>query len=398
LRCKVLAVLPSAFCLLPSAFHDVAIIGAGLAGLRLARLLAVRGLRVVLLDRKPSIAAPVHTTGIFVRKTWEDFPLPEEQLGPAIRDVVLYSPSRKSFAIRAARDEFRVGRMAWLYLQMLDQCASAGVHWIPGARLVEYDARDADSVTYVRHGRREHLRARFIVGADGARSLVARHLGLDQNREMLLGVEEIVPPISRQPVLHCFLDSRLAPGYIAWVANDGEEAHIGVAGYRRAEYGCERWDAAKALHTFRDTLPFRVGRPLERRGGLIPVNGILRRIANERGLLIGDAAGAVSPLTAGGLDGAMRLSTFAADVIVAYLDTGNAGVLRQYTGDRFRTRIFARRWMRNAMRVASAAPPLLEAAFAMLRVPLFRRFAEHVFFARGSFPTIESPGLRVVES
>lgn len=374
--------------------YDTAIVGAGLAGLRLARLLAARGLRVVLLDRKPSIAAPVHTTGIFVRKTWEDFPLPAEQLGPPIRDVVLYSPSRKSLRIRAQRDEFRVGRMSWLYLQMLDQCASAGVRWIPGARV---ESCDADGVTFLQRGHRRQVRARFVVGADGARSCVARDLGLDQNREMLLGVEEIVPPISREPVLHCFLDSRLAPGYIAWVANDGEEAHVGVAGYRRAEVGCERWDAAKALQAFREQLPFPVGRSVERRGGLIPVNGILRRIANQRGLLIGDAAGAVSPLTAGGLDGAMRLSTFAADVIVQYLETGDARVLAQYTGDRFRTRILARRWMRNAMRVASAAPPLLEAGFAMLRMPLFQRIAEHVFFARGSFPDVQAPYLPLQE-
>jgi geranylgeranyl reductase family protein len=365
---------------------DVAIVGAGLAGLRLARLLATRGLRVALLDRKPSIAAPVHTTGIFVRKTWEDFPLPEEQLGPAIRDVVLYSPSRKTLRIRAAQDEFRVGRMSWLYLQMLDQCAQAGVQWIPGARV---ESCDADGVTFTRHGRSERLRARYVIGADGARSRIAQHLGLDINREMLLGVEEIVPPISREPVLHCFLDSKLAPGYIAWVANDGHEAHVGVAGYRH-----DGWDATKALHAFRESLPFPVGRALERRGGLIPVNGVLRRIANERGLLIGDAAGAVSPLTAGGLDGAMRLSTFAADVVVSYLDSGDARVLRQYTGDRFRTRILARRWMRNAMRVASAAPPLLEAGFAMLRMPLFQRLAEHVFFARGSFPDAHAPRMR----
>lgn len=359
--------------------QDVLVVGAGLAGLRCARLLAARGLRVTILDRKPSIAAPVHTTGIFVRKTWEDFPLPEEQLGPAIRNVVLYSPSRRALALRAARDEFRVGRMSWLYLQLLDQCASAGVQWIPGARVIALEDHGA---TFVRNERTERIDARFIVGADGARSMIAQQLGLDRNREMLLGLEEIVPPIGREPVLHCFLDPRLAPGYIAWVANDGHEAHVGVAGYRR-----NGWDAAKALHTFRDTLPFPVGRTLERRGGLIPVNGILRRIACERGLLIGDAAGAVSPLTAGGLDGAMRLSTFAADVIGEYLDSGDVRVLRAYTGDRFRARILARRWMRHAMRIVST-PRMAEAAFTMLRMPLLQWLAEHVFFARGSFPDI----------
>ena len=356
---------------------DCLVIGAGLAGLRCARLLASRGLRVVLLDRKPSIAAPVHTTGIFVRKTWEDFPLPEEQLGPAIRDVVLYSPSRRALALRAERDEFRVGRMSWLYLQMLEQCASAGVTWIPSARFQSFED---GVVTYVRNERRERMTTRFLIGADGARSDVATQLGLDRNRELLLGVEEIVPAISREPVLHCFLDPRLAPGYIAWIANDGQEAHVGLAGYRR-----NGWDAAKALHAFRDSAPFRLGRVIERRGGLIPVNGILRRIACEGGLLVGDAAGAVSPLTAGGLDGAMRLSTFAADVVVAYLESGDPRVLSHYTGDRFRARILARRWMRNAMRVFSTTP-LMEAAFTMLRVPLFAKLAEQIFFARGSFP------------
>ncbi len=66
---------------------DIAVVGAGLAGLQTARLLAARGFRVMLIDRKESIAAPIHTTGIFVRKTWEDFPLPDEQLGQPIREV-----------------------------------------------------------------------------------------------------------------------------------------------------------------------------------------------------------------------------------------------------------------------------------------------------------------------
>ena len=356
--------------------YDVAVIGAGLAGLQCAHLLANRGLRVALIDRKPSVTAPVHTTGIFVRKTWEDFPLPAEQLGPGIREVVLYAPSGRALALHAQRDEFRVGRMAWLQLWMLEQCTRAGVEWIPEARLI--DCRDG--VTLQRKGRTERIAARFVVGADGARSLVAQQLGLDRNQELLTGIEEVVPAVSRERVLHCFVDPRLAPGYIAWVANDGQEAHVGVAGYR------EGWDPAKALEQFRQRLPFHLGRPVERRGGLIPVGGILRRIASPRGLVIGDAAGAVSPLTAGGLDGALRLSAFAAEVITAYLETGDPQVLAQYTGDRFRARFVARRWMRHAIR-AVATPALAELALAALRLPLMRGLGEHVFFSRGgSFP------------
>jgi geranylgeranyl reductase family protein len=362
---------------------DLAIVGAGLAGLQLARRVASRGLRVVLLDRKASLTEGIHTTGIFVRKTWEDFPLPDEQLGRPIREVVLYSPRRRALHLAADHDEFRVGRMGWIYLYLLEQCSRAGVSWVPSARLAEIEQDGSASVLVVdRPGGRERIRARYVAGADGARSAVARRLGLDANEEMLAGVEEVVPSRTNAPVMHCFLDPRLAPGYIAWVVDDGEEAHVGVAGYRAG------WDARAALRDFRRSVePLAGGRVIERRGGLIPVGGMLRRIASPRGLLVGDAAGAVSPLTAGGLDGAMRLSSYAADVIAEYLDRGDATVLQAYDGDRFRARFLSRRWMRHAIRAASH-PLTMELACALLRTPPLRGLAAHVFFARRSFPDV----------
>src|SRR5438874_12838388 len=94
---------------------DVAVIGAGLAGLHCARLLGAHGLRVALIDRKRSVADNVQTTGIFVRKTWEDFALPPEQLGAPIRRVTLYSPARRAPTAEAARGEVRGGRMPGVF-------------------------------------------------------------------------------------------------------------------------------------------------------------------------------------------------------------------------------------------------------------------------------------------
>src|SRR5204862_2973978 len=123
----------------------------------------------------------------------------------------------------------------------------------------------------------------------------------------------------------------------------------------------DRFNPAESLRRFRQSVAG--GRTIERRGGLTPVGGILRRIANQHGLLVGDAAGAVSPLTAGGLDAAMRLSTFAAEVTAAYLESGDRRVLAAYDGSRLRARFIARRWVRKAMRVA-AHPPALRLARA----------------------------------
>jgi flavin-dependent dehydrogenase len=116
---------------------------------------------------------------------------------------------------------------------------------------------------------------------------------------------------------------------------------------------------------------------------------VLRNISSPSGLLIGDAAGAVSPLTAGGLDPCMRLSSFAAQVITQYLQTGNENALSAFSGDLFRARFASRLWMRRV--IASVRKPmLLEAACAILRFPGFNKLARHVFFGRGSFPDVEA--------
>src|SRR5690606_20292573 len=119
----------------------------------------------------------------------------------------------------------------------------------------------------------------FLIGADGAMSRVAPALGLDENREWIVGVEEVFPGVSTggEPAFHCWLDPALAPGYIAWVVDDGEEVHVGVGGY------APRFRPAEALRRFMARVGPRFGlggaEPAERRGGRIPVGGVLPRIA-----------------------------------------------------------------------------------------------------------------------
>lgn len=370
---------------------EVVVVGAGLAGLQTARLLARKGVRVLLVERKSSPGASVHTTGIFVRRTLEDFDLPESCLGPPVRHVTLYSPARRTMKLESKHDEFRVGRMAKLYEHYLEDALRAGATWWPATRyawLEEDKAEGGSVVRFESSGRVRDVRARFVVAADGARSRVGEDLGLDANQEWIVGVEDVYEglPLEGEPRFHCFLDPRLAPGYLAWVVHDGAEAHVGVGGY------AAQFDPLKALETFRASLAkqfdFGRARKVERRGGRIPVGGVLRRIACARGLLAGDAAGAVSPLTAGGLDPCMRLSSLAAEVAAEYVKTGDASALARYSGERFRARFVSRLWMRRVLRAAGSNAALVEAGCALMRVPPFDSLAWQVFFGRGSFPDV----------
>jgi flavin-dependent dehydrogenase len=364
---------------------DVLVVGAGLAGLHTATLLAERGHEVLLVERRPSLTGAIRTTGIFVRRTLDDFTLPPECLGPPIRRVVLYPPGlRRPVSLVSARDEYRVGDMAPLYAAAALAAADAGVRVALGTR---YDGRQDDTFVLVSRDGSRRVRARYVVGADGARSRVARDLGLDRNRHLLVGAEEVfaIPGGEDPPAFHCVLDPSLAPGYLAWVVNDGRHAHVGVAGYaHRFPHGLRR-----ALERFGATAP---GLPdgyrpaeVEKRGGPIPVGGLLRRISCSGGLLVGDAAGAVSPLTAGGLDPCLRQSQLAAAVLDDALRVGQPQLLARYDGAALRARFRGRLLLRRGL-AQVRTPAVAAAGFTLLRTPLGQAAARRVLFGDRSFP------------
>jgi flavin-dependent dehydrogenase len=394
---------------------DVVIIGAGLAGLQCAKLLSQRGAKILLVDRKIDLTKGVHTTGIFVRKTLEDFDFPAGALGKPVRNVTLYSPKLKAIDLKSEKDEFRVGKMGLLYESLLKDCLSNGVEFSNGTRYISartnFESRITDFkfqnktkseicnlkseicgnqtiIKLEKNGEAFKVQTKVLIGADGANSRVAKDLKLDENKEWIIGYEEVFHPTNAggEPRLHCFLDARLAPGYLAWMADDGEEIHIGVGGY------AANFNPREALKSFKEKtaklFDLKSAKLAETRGGRIPVGGVLRKIANENGLLIGDAAGAVSPLTAGGLDPALRLSKFAAEIVWERLQTDNPQVLLNYSGDLFRARFVSRLWMRRIIKTFTSQR-LLELGCLVLRGNIGQKFAKHVFFGRGSFPDVK---------
>lgn len=364
---------------------DVMVVGAGLAGLNTATVLARQGHDVLLVERRTSLSRAIRTTGIFVRKTLDDFPLPSDCLGPPIRRVVLYPPNlRRPVSLTSPRDEYRVGDMAPLYEASAAAAADAGVRMALGTR---YAGRQGNAFHLAGRDGPTVVRARFVVGADGARSRVARDLALDRNHHMIVGAEEVfeVSGSDEPPTFHCVLDPSLAPGYLAWVVNDGQHAHVGVAGYAdRYPDGLRR-----AVERFSASAPGLAGieRPetVERRAGPIPVGGLLRRISCAEGLLVGDAAGAVSPLTAGGLDPCLRQSELAAEVLSDALRTGKPDSMTHYDGAALRTHFRGRLMLRRGL-AQVRTPTVAAAAFTLLRTPFGQAAASRVLFGDRSFP------------
>jgi flavin-dependent dehydrogenase len=163
---------------------------------------------------------------------------------------------------------------------------------------------------------------------------------------------------------------------------------VGVGGY------AAKFQPPAALKAFRTSIesivPLTGAKLVERRGGWIPVGSVLENVINPRGLLLGDAAGAVSPLTAGGLDPCLRLSELAAKSVHQYLATGDPAALAVYDGRYLRRRYLARRALRRTYDLIGSNA-VLELGFLALRTPVGRQLAEKVFFSRGESPISATP-------
>ena len=191
-----------------------------------------------------------------------------------------------------------------------------GSGWVPAAELIGEtvaDPRispDGAQVVYTRRGvdrqKDKWSASLWVVGADGARSRVAQRAGLGQVRDFLYGVEHEYTGLQlpEPDALHCFVSRRYAPGYIGWVAQNPTGVQAGLA---------LRHDAARArlpdIDGFLARIADRVGLPPGRepdavRAGLIPCGGPVSPLSRPGAMLTGDAAGIVSPVTAGGIHSA----------------------------------------------------------------------------------------------
>ena len=344
---------------------DLIVVGAGFAGLSCARQAAERGLSVLVIDQQSAPGKRVRTTGILVQEAQAEWAAPSP-LVREIRHVRLYAPSHRHVDLHRDGYRFLATDTAGLMGFLADETRRAGAEIRFGSPFV--GATTANGAVVLKG---HDASCRFLVGADGVRSHVARAMGLDRNTRLLKGVErEYEPADSDGDCLHCFVDGEQAPGYIGWVVPGVGVTQVGLAvnDSRKPDLPgfVERIDARFGL---------RRRRVLARRGGLIPINGLLQTTYGDRVLLIGDAAGMVSPLTAGGIHNSYRFGKVAAEAIAGYLDRG-----APHPGEVVKAAYRARRWKHWARWCYDNLPVPTCVELGLRARGLFVRGAGKVFF------------------
>ena len=325
----------------------------------------MRGLRVAVLEAKPSPSHEVKTTGILFKEAAEEVDLPHS-LTRRVYGVRLYAPNLRHMDL-AAPGAFFVTTDTGRLLQWLAQEAMRA-----GAQILwrtPFQGAERCGDVFVFSG--VNISAKHIFGADGAKSAVARCFGLGRNQRFLTGIEVEYEGLEKADprFLHCFLDSELAPGYLAWVAPGPSTFHAGLA----AGHG-RRPHLRAFLKKTEQIFGFSGANLVARRTGRIPCGGLVEPWAIKGVTLIGDAAGMVSPATGGGIGYALHYGRRAAQLVADHLlHLGPAPEVAL-------ARELPRFWLMHATRFAlDLAPPNAALSAALSTAPM-RWFAQHVYF------------------
>ncbi len=163
----------------------------------------------------------------------------------------------------------------------------------------------------------------------------------------------------------------MAPGYIGWAVPGLGVTQIGLA--------CRtggKPDLTALTGRLDAVFDLSAARIVERRSGPIPVGGTVTPFAAERVLLVGDAAGLVSPLTAGGIHPAFRYGRRAGELIANHLLAGGPDPGAVLAGEYPRYR-----WKTMLRRGLDRDPPNWLYDLTLGMAPM-RAFARLVYFHR----------------
>jgi geranylgeranyl reductase family protein len=321
----------------PGGTLDVAVVGAGPAGSRTARLLAEAGLSVVVFEEHPEVGRPVQCAGLLSNRVFRE--LGEEfAVLNSVSGARIHSPSGHVLSFDAGRPRANVVDRAVFDQTLARRAMDAGASLHLDRRVTRVRASSSGCSLMVRDRADggagvEEVVCRAIVGADGPSSQVRRSLGFHRPRHKLIGYQVAFSSPEPIPTDHVdLLGGRdVAPGFFAWVVPQGE--HAGLVGLASEPGGMPPKDRLEAMMT-RD--PLRGMLPgiqvTARHAGAIPL-GPIHRPVGDRVVLVGDAAAQAKATSGGGVYPGLVAARHASRALVDALERGDlsARYLSAYT-------------------------------------------------------------------
>ena len=294
---------------------DVIVVGAGPAGSTSAYRLAREGLSVLLLDRARFPRDKPCGGGVTGRAA----ALLPFSIDPVVEDVVdrleIGLAYTRRFERQSEKPLIYMTRRVMLDAFLVEQACKAGAVFRDGTKVTELELRADEVVVKTKDWAG---RCRVVIGADGTNGIAARALGCDAARVHLVALEadlsyEVVERDRYRG--RAVLELGAVPGGYGWIFPKGDHVNVGVGGWE-AEGPRLRSHLAGLVEGYGLD-----GGSLENvRGYRLPLRGAGDGLTNGRGLVVGDAAGLVDPLTGDGMYEAFLSARLASRAVIDFLE------------------------------------------------------------------------------
>ncbi len=328
--------------------HDVIVVGAGLAGLYSALLLAKEGLDVLVLEEHEEVGVPTHCTGVVSAEVWGLYKIPEPVVLHRPSLCVVVSPNGETCELRSDSEDIAVLDRAGLDQALAASADEAGVTLVTGCRVEA--VRVMPGGVEVRSGHGSPRRARSVVVASGVAYRFHRELGFGLPSAMLHTAQIEIDAVPAD-ALEIHVGRRVAPEGFAWFVpvRRGERARVKAGVLVRGDAGAHL-RAFLASPALAGRLTETPGQPVRR---LLPL-GPTRRTHTDRVVVAGDAAGLTKPVTGGGIFYSLLSGAYAAETLTEALaaDDLSARRLSRYEGrwqQRLMPEIRTGSWFRHVL-------------------------------------------------